>query len=176
MDRILVQNTSGSTFWKTNRASPCKYHAPDPNPNPSPNHRDVYMSMRSTWCAILSRITDAMIQVRGETAAGWRCFSGSTYCRTNRSSAVVSVQLNSHVLRSIGTTALYCHAYNALGSAALHSTVRSTTVSGGTVSPVCCDASNASKCSMRGCSPPPSMIFRQTDQSQSSILLGWGGK
>ena len=27
VDRVVVQNTSGSTFWKTNRASSCKYHA-----------------------------------------------------------------------------------------------------------------------------------------------------
>ena len=26
-DRVVDQNTSGSTFWKTNRASPRKYHA-----------------------------------------------------------------------------------------------------------------------------------------------------
>ena len=67
VDCVVVQNTSGSTFWKTNRASPCKYHAPDPNtnpdPNPSPNadpnhnYRDVVVSIRSTWYAVLSRIT-----------------------------------------------------------------------------------------------------------------------
>ena len=45
VDRVVVQNTSGSTFWKTNRARRCKYHAPDPNPNtnrnPYPNRGDV---------------------------------------------------------------------------------------------------------------------------------------
>ena len=61
VDRVVVQNTSGSTFWKTNRASRCKYHAPDPNPNtnrnPYPNYGDVYTSMQSTWYAVLSCIT-----------------------------------------------------------------------------------------------------------------------
>ena len=61
VDRVVVQNTSGSTFWKTNRASRCKYHAPDPNPNtnrnPYPNRGDVYTSMQSTWYAVLSCIT-----------------------------------------------------------------------------------------------------------------------
>ena len=37
---------------------------------------------------------------------------------------------------AIGTTELYCRAYNAMDPAALHSTVLSTTVSSGTVSPV----------------------------------------
>ena len=46
-----------------------------------------------------------------------------------RSSAVISVQLNSHVLRSIGTAALYYRAYNALDPAVLHKTVRASTVS-----------------------------------------------
>ena len=69
VDPIVVQNTSGSTFWKTNRASPCTYHAPDPNHN----HRDIYTPMRPTWYAVLSCITDAMMQVRVETAPG--CFS-----------------------------------------------------------------------------------------------------
>ena len=45
VDRVVVQNTSGSTFWEINRASPCKCHAPDPDPDPNsdpnPNHRDV---------------------------------------------------------------------------------------------------------------------------------------
>ena len=44
------------------RVSRCKYHAPDPNPNtnrnPSPKYYgDVYMSMQSTWYAVLSCIT-----------------------------------------------------------------------------------------------------------------------
>ena len=61
VDRVVVQNTSESTFWKTNRARRCKYHAPDPNPNTNrnlyPNYGDVYTSMQSTWYAVLSCIT-----------------------------------------------------------------------------------------------------------------------
>ena len=30
---------------------------PSPNPGPNPNHRDVDVPMRSTWYAVLSRIT-----------------------------------------------------------------------------------------------------------------------
>ena len=37
VDRVAVQSTLGSTFWKTNRASPCKDHAPDLNPNTNTN-------------------------------------------------------------------------------------------------------------------------------------------
>ena len=50
-----------------------------------------------------------------------------------------SVQLNSHVLRSIGTAALYYRAYNGSDPAVLHYTVRTTTVRSGTstVSPLC---------------------------------------
>ena len=66
VDRVVVQNTSGSTFWKTNRASRCKYHAPDPNPNtnrnPYPNYGDVYTSMQSTW--YVSRDGHPAYQVR----------------------------------------------------------------------------------------------------------------
>ena len=52
--RVVVQNTSGSTFWKTNQASRCKYHAPDPNPNtkrnPYPNYGDVYRCIVHLVC------------------------------------------------------------------------------------------------------------------------------
>ena len=95
VDRIVVQTTSGSTFWKTNRASPYKYYAPDPNPNPNPNHRDVYTSMWSTWCAVLSRITDTMMQVTVDTMMLF--FGLGLLKQRRRSSAVISVQLNSHV-------------------------------------------------------------------------------
>ena len=75
-----------------------------------------------------------MMQVRYHDAV----FGPSLLPHRHRSSAVRSVQLNSHVLRSIGTAALYYRAYNALDPAVLHSTERSTTiVSSGTVSPVC---------------------------------------
>ena len=138
VDRVVVQNTSRSAFWKPNRASPCKYHTPDPDPDPNrnPNHRDVHVSMRSTWYAVLSRIPYTMMQVRVR-AASWHFLSArytvpqKVVCRT------ICVQLYSHVLRSISTNALYCRAYNALDSATLHSPVLSISLSSSTALLVC---------------------------------------
>ena len=58
-----------------------------------------------------------------------------------------SVQLNSHVLRSIDTAALYYRAYNGSDPAVLHYTVRTTTVrSGRVLSLLCaCDGSTLQK-------------------------------
>ena len=114
--------------------------------------------------------------MRAETSwgAGWRCFSGLAYCRTERPSAtVLSVQPNSHVLRSIGTTALYCRAYNALGFAALHSTVLQLLSVAVLSLLYACDVSNAAK-AVKGDVSTRNKTFYQTDQSDRSIMLGDG--
>ncbi|CAM9248659.1 unnamed protein product, partial [Sphacelaria rigidula] len=87
-DRAVARNTSRSTLSKTNRASPCRNHAPDPNPNtnPSPDlhHRDVQIPMRSSMHAILSRIGTHPFRdgAQGDGVGGiGRLFSRRNHCK-----------------------------------------------------------------------------------------------
>lgn len=59
---MVAQNTSGPTFFKTDRASLYKDHDPDPslNPNPSPKHRDIDILRRFREHVVIPRTTECL--------------------------------------------------------------------------------------------------------------------